>query len=751
MVAKSADCILPPLLRHTSLAAWHTHEGLQALDCAFLEHLGAQDPSLLNALKEARASAHHAPPPPHGPKKGALLMALAVAIQDFLEEGFALHDALETLRAEQIIWHPVLWAQKYFIRKKIQPYLKTSASQIPLALPEDLADWVHTLAGHPVDEARLAQKIQTWMQDPEAHTKALENITTYALWALGSPEGQHMHAESTLFHQRKPIDWGSLTFPAGTSVPVHTRYFRPGLTSCPRPLPVGRIHEEAHACLYCHKRSKDTCRTGFPPQNPDASPPHNPLGNALKGCPLQQKISEMNALYAEGHTLAAGIVMLLDNPLAVLTGHRICNDCMKACIFQKQEPIDIPNLESHIMRCILGLPWGVEIYTLLSRWNPLDFKIPFQSAPRPHTVMVAGLGPAGLALSHHLLRAGYPVIALENRPVTPLPSNITDTFVQDFSALSQKLTTTVTGEHLPQGIGGVAEYGITARWEKNALLAVRLMLERHPSFHLYDNTALGRNLSLTEAFALGIDHLALAFGAGKPRFLPLKGHTLQGVHMASDFLMSLHLNLPHVLESPGAFTLKWPVVVIGAGLTAIDAATEARGFYPLQVEKFLKLFTAKRSLWRKQFLNKRTPPVLLEASPPLRPRSFSRTVFPHWTSEERNQAATFIRHGRILRQCPTAEAKDQKLDTWGGVTLVARTALQHTAAYRLNAHEVLEAQKQGVRFQENLTPLACIPGTHGHVTGGDVSKNRTGNPENLHPTGSYGSPGRRYRTSKNAA
>jgi NADPH-dependent glutamate synthase beta subunit-like oxidoreductase len=35
-------------------------------------------------------------------------------------------------------------------------------------------------------------------------------------------------------------------------------------------------------------------------------------------------------------------MIVVDNPMAAATGHRICNDCMKACIYQKQEPVDIP-------------------------------------------------------------------------------------------------------------------------------------------------------------------------------------------------------------------------------------------------------------------------------------------------------------------------------------------------------------------------------------------------------------------------
>ena len=35
------------------------------------------------------------------------------------------------------------------------------------------------------------------------------------------------------------------------------------------------------------------------------------------------------------------------------TGHRICNDCMKACIYQKQEPVNIPQIETGVLTDVL--------------------------------------------------------------------------------------------------------------------------------------------------------------------------------------------------------------------------------------------------------------------------------------------------------------------------------------------------------------------------------------------------------------
>src|SRR5687767_15597015 len=61
---------------------------------------------------------------------------------------------------------------------------------------------------------------------------------------------------------------------------------------------------------------------------------------------------------------------------------RSCNDCMKSCIYQRQEPGDIPQIETRTLKDVLGLPWGFEIYDLLTRWNPLDLRRPLPKSER---------------------------------------------------------------------------------------------------------------------------------------------------------------------------------------------------------------------------------------------------------------------------------------------------------------------------------------------------------------------------------
>ena len=82
------------------------------------------------------------------------------------------------------------------------------------------------------------------------------------------------------------------------------------------------------------------------------------FGVTLAGCPLEEKISEMNLVKARGNSVGALAIVTVDNPLCAATGHRICNDCMKACIYQRQDPVDIPQIETRTLKDVLGAALG---------------------------------------------------------------------------------------------------------------------------------------------------------------------------------------------------------------------------------------------------------------------------------------------------------------------------------------------------------------------------------------------------------
>jgi NADPH-dependent glutamate synthase beta subunit-like oxidoreductase len=348
--------------------------------------------------------------------------------------------------------------------------------------------------------------------------------------------------------------------------------------------------DQAHYCIKCHHQAKDSCSTGLKEKNGEYK--SSVFGVKLAGCPLDEKISEMNVLKDHGHPIGALAVVVIDNPMAAGTGHRICNDCMKSCIFQKQEPVDIPQVETRSLKDVLELPWGFEIYSLLTRWNPLNFARPYPRANSGYKVLVVGLGPAGFTLAHHLMNDGHTVVAVDGLKIEPLPAEISGVDphgqrvpfrpLRDITDIYEQL-----GDRVMAGFGGVAEYGITVRWNKNFLKVIRLLLERRAEFAMYGGVRFGGTLTVESAFSLGFDHIALCAGAGRPTVIPMKNGLVRGVRQASDFLMALQLTGAAKAESLANLQIRMPIVVIGGGLTAIDTATESLAYYVVQVEKFL--------------------------------------------------------------------------------------------------------------------------------------------------------------------
>lgn len=111
---------------------------------------------------------------------------------------------------------------------------------------------------------------------------------------------------------------------------------------------------------------------------------------------------------------------MIDNPLCPATGHRICNDCMKSCIYQKQEPVNIPQVETRILVDVLDLPWGVEIYDLFTRWNPLRQKQYLPKSYNGKKILIMGMGPSGFTLAYYLLMEGFAVVGCDGLKIEPL-------------------------------------------------------------------------------------------------------------------------------------------------------------------------------------------------------------------------------------------------------------------------------------------------------------------------------------------
>lgn len=639
----------------------YTPEGLQKLDHLFLETLKSTP---LNAkILGFRENSEHA--------EGDFLTALAPPIEDFIAQLFGVEKELAAIRQNYLDYVTIAKAKRLFVQRVAAKALKPE--EVALMAEPDVTPYLGALW----TEADFANHVMS-RDDPEMA------LIRYAAWALYHPLGQEKHSAGTLFKKPNRLDFDHLV---NTESP-HLRE-RDGFKLTDKGFTRTQAADQLHYCIWCHHQNKDSCSKGLKEKGTDNFQ-KNPMDAVLSGCPLDQKISEMHEMASLGHIVGALAIITLDNPMVAATGHRICNECMKACIYQKQDPVDIPATETRILRDVLSLPYGVEIYSLLTRWNPLNAKMPYPKPLTGHKTLVVGQGPAGFTLAHYLLNEGVAVTAIDGLKIEPMRSEISGVTaegkhvpfmpIKDWHALQESLD-----ERIMAGFGGVAEYGITVRWDKNFLMLIRLMLERRTAYQLFGSTRFGSTLTLDQAYDLGFDHIALAMGAGKPRLVEMQNNMAKGVRMASDFLMALQLTGAAKKDSFANLQLRLPALVIGGGLTAIDTATEALAYYPLQVEKFLARYEALQEK-------------------------------PCFTEEEQEIADEFIAHATALRK---AKAKGDSvlslLKSWGGVSLLYRKRLQDAPSYRLNHEEVQKALEEGISIIDETMPLEIVLDRFNHA------------------------------------
>jgi len=694
----------------------YRREGLLRIDQLFIKRLKSSDGPLYDSLIAARAN----PSALAKTDVSALLISLAQHLEAFTGELFGIETELEALGARHDALAPLYACKKQFVQHMAK---KSAADPVgddaALAIAGDLA----ALFGEKFSELAFASHVMHWQQDKEANAGALDKAAAYAVWAVRSQTGRKQHAGGVLFKladpvnpmQFVPIEHAQINGAETMQGPRESLRHRQGFKLTDAGTDLNGALDQAHYCVWCHKQGRDSCSTGKQDKKTGGFK-NSVFGVPLAGCPLEEKISEMNLLAANGNTLGALAVVCVDNPLLAATGHRICNDCMKACIYQKQEPVNIPEIESRMLKEVLDLPWGFEVYSLLTRWNPLNLARPIPKEESGYKVLIAGLGPAGFTLAHHLMNEGHSIVGVDGLKIEPLPSDISGVRdggrrvdfrpVHNLSQLYESLD-----DRVMAGFGGVTEYGITVRWDKNFLKIIRLLIERRDRFVMFGGVRLGSTLNFDDAFSMGFDHVAMCLGAGAPTTIPMRNGMARGVRQASDFLMALQLTGAARTDSVANLQIRLPVVVIGGGLTAIDTATEALAYYPVQVEKFLARYET------------------------LRAERGEDQVRAAWGEEEAVIADEFIRHARILREerkKAVAEGREadilSHLNTWGGSTVAYRRRMIDAPSYRLNHEEIIKAMQEGIRFCELLSPV-CVDVDHfGHAEAIDLQRMRaTGN------------------------
>ncbi|GGH47334.1 FAD-dependent oxidoreductase [Frigidibacter albus] len=245
----------------------------------------------------------------------------------------------------------------------------------------------------------------------------------------------------------------------------------------------------------------------------------------VTACPTEIDIPLFIRQIATGTPEAAARTIFSQNILGGICA-RVCPTetlCEGACVREAAEgkPVEIARLQRHATD------------TLMAR-NAHPFT---RAAPTGKRVAVVGAGPAGLAAAHRLALKGHDVTLLDARP---------------------------------KG-GGLNEYGIAAYKTAGGFAQAELdWLMGIGGITLKPGLALGRDLTLAELQS-GHDAVFLGLGLGGVNALRAEGEDKAHVLPATDFIRELRQ-----AADLAALPIGREVVVIGGGMTAIDAAVQAR-------------------------------------------------------------------------------------------------------------------------------------------------------------------------------
>ena len=711
----------------------HDVERLASLYERFCEDVRAADPALWKEWDAYRA----APEAPSPIALSNLLVAMAPHVSAFITRLFQVGPAAAAISAATHAQDDLFRFKIDFVRRRALPLTKTATPPQRSAADDAIVEALvaRTRAerggrGEEDQELAIARAgcavLDAEKNQPSTIVQESEALKRWCAARIHDPQ----YRGWVTFRFPETLDYWKLVsvkrpepdLPEAMLGPDSRLRRRDGFKLTDERWAPREVLSEIHYCVLCHERDKDSCSKGLHDKSGKAAV--NPLGIELNGCPLDEKISEMHMRRKEGDAIGALALVVVDNPMCAGTGHRICNDCMKSCIYQKQDPVNIPQIETGVLTDVLRMPWGVEIYGLLTRWNPLNVRRPYALPYNGKNVLVVGLGPAGYTLAHYLVNEGFGVVGIDGLKIEPLPEDIVGTErvaprpIRDWSEIYRQLD-----DRVLEGFGGVSEYGITVRWDKNFLTLLHLTLARRRGLRMYGGVRFGGTLPIDDAWSLGFDHVAIAAGAGRPTIIDMKNNLIRGIRKASDFLMALQLTGAFKRNALPNLQARLPAVVIGGGLTAIDTATELMAYYPLQVEKALEQYEE-----------------LAAAFGEARVRNY-------YDAEELEVFDEFLAHGRQVRaERARATAAGERpnfvplVRSWGGVTIAYRKRMVDSPAYRLNHEEVVKALEEGIVFAENLNPTEAIPDERGALR--QVIFKREGRDAQVGPEGTVTLPAR---------
>ncbi|MBU0778585.1 MAG: NAD(P)-dependent oxidoreductase [Alphaproteobacteria bacterium] len=245
----------------------------------------------------------------------------------------------------------------------------------------------------------------------------------------------------------------------------------------------------------------------------------------VTACPTSIDIPLFIRQIATGTSAAAGQTIFDANILGGMCA-RVCPTedlCEGACVREAAEgkPVEIGRLQRHATD------------TVMARQEH-----PFvRAALTGKRVAVVGAGPAGLSCAHRLAMLGHDVVMYDAR-IKP---------------------------------GGLNEYGIAAYKSTNGFAQREVdWLLGIGGIDLQTGKALGADLSL-DALAEEFDAVFLGTGLGGVNALGIPGDDLAGVADAVSFIADLRQSTDLTTLPVGR-----NVVVIGGGMTAVDAAVQSK-------------------------------------------------------------------------------------------------------------------------------------------------------------------------------
>jgi dihydropyrimidine dehydrogenase (NAD+) subunit PreT len=245
----------------------------------------------------------------------------------------------------------------------------------------------------------------------------------------------------------------------------------------------------------------------------------------ITACPTAIDIPLFIRQIQSGQPRAAARTIFDQNILGAMCA-RVCPTetlCEGACVREEAEgmPVEIGRLQRYATDTALD-----------SNAHPYD-----RAPSTGKRIAVIGAGPAGLACAHRLAMHGHDVTILEAR----------------------------------EKPGGLNEYGIAAYKAANGIAQAEVdWLLQIGGITLRTGVALGRDVTLDEVRA---DHDAvfLGMGLGGVNALGIQGEGEPGVRAAVDFIAELR-QTPDLTQLP----IGRNVVVIGGGMTAVDAAVQSK-------------------------------------------------------------------------------------------------------------------------------------------------------------------------------